>query len=171
MCSKCLPPARTHDLRRSQYLSIAASITFLFRVNPSLYQASLRVIYVTNYKSLFCRRIATEHPKFYNLQVHFDEAYTIHLMQFSLVISHYNITFSLFRLSQGSVATLLRRDWLSSYRHMYRSSLNLTVKLHCWCFAKLQTKINWLLLMAQHVYCIYITNICYSRKRVKPPFR
>jgi len=51
-------------------------------------------------------------------------------MQFSLVISHYNITFSLFRLSQGSVATLMRRDWLSSYRHMYRSSLNLTVKLH-----------------------------------------
>jgi len=39
--------------------------------------------------------------------VHFDEA-MIHMTQFSLVISHCNITFSVFRLSQGSVAALIR---------------------------------------------------------------
>jgi len=49
-------------------------------------------------------------------------------MQFSLVISHCNITFLLFRLSQGSVATLIRWGGWSSYCHMYRSSLILTVK-------------------------------------------
>ena len=37
--------------------------------------------------------------------VHFDEA-MIHLMQFSLVITRCNVTFSVFWLSQGSVATL-----------------------------------------------------------------
>jgi len=37
--------------------------------------------------------------------VHFDEA-MIHLLQFSLVISRCNVSFSVFWLSQGSVATL-----------------------------------------------------------------
>jgi len=55
----------------------------LFRVNPSLHQAFLQVIDVRNL--LFRTRIATKHPKFYNLQVHFNEAYTIRL------ISHRNI--------------------------------------------------------------------------------
>jgi len=40
-------------------------------------------------------------------EVHFDEA-MIHLMEFSLVISRCNITFSVFLLSQGSVAMLIR---------------------------------------------------------------
>ena len=41
--------------------------------------------------------------------VHFDEAMipVVHLMQFPLVISRCNITFSVFWLSQGSVATLI----------------------------------------------------------------
>jgi len=39
-----------------------------------------------------------------------------------------NITFFIFRLSQGNVATLVRWSGWSSYRHMCRSSLNLTVK-------------------------------------------
>jgi len=39
--------------------------------------------------------------------VHFDEA-MIHLVQFSLVIFHCNITFSVFCFSQSSVATLIR---------------------------------------------------------------
>jgi len=44
----------------------------------------------------------------------------IHLMEFALVMSRCNITFSVFLLSQGSVATLIRwRRW-SLYRHMYR---------------------------------------------------
>ena len=37
-------------------------------------------------------------------------------------------TFSVFLLSQGSVATLIGRGGWSSYRHMCRSFLNLTVK-------------------------------------------
>jgi len=51
--------------------------------------------------------------------VHFDEA-MIHLMQFSLVIYHCNITFSVFLISQGIVATLVRWDGRSSYCHMCR---------------------------------------------------
>ena len=39
--------------------------------------------------------------------VHFDEA-MIRLLQPSLVICHCSITFSAFKLSQGSVATLIR---------------------------------------------------------------
>jgi len=39
-------------------------------------------------------------------KVHFDEA-MIHLMEFSLVLSRCNITFSVFLLSLGSVATLI----------------------------------------------------------------
>jgi len=46
--------------------------------------------------------------------VEFDEA-MIRLMQFSLVIPCCNITFSVFCLSQGSVATLIRWGGWSSY--------------------------------------------------------
>jgi len=45
-----------------------------------------------------------------------------HLMQFSLVISRCNITCSVSRLSEESIAEC------SSYLHMCRSFLNLTVK-------------------------------------------
>jgi len=125
MCSKCPPPARTHDLRRSRHWSVAASITFC---SESTQVCIKRFGGHRCRKSLFRTRIAAQHSKFYNLQVHFDEVYTIHLMQFSLVITHCNITFSLFRFSQGSVATLIRWGGWSLYCHMYRSSSNLTVK-------------------------------------------
>ena len=121
MCSKCPPPAHTHDLKLSRHWSIAASITFCSKFASSIF-AGHRC-----HTSLFRTRIVALHRKFYNLQVHFDEAYTIRLMQFSLVISHWN-TFLLCPLSRGSVATLIRRGGCSSYRHMYRSSLILTVK-------------------------------------------
>jgi len=98
----------------------------LYKVNPSLRQAILQVIDVTNLCSVHALLHNTS--KFYNLQVHFNEAYTIRLMLFSLVISHCNITFLLFRFSQGSVGTLIRRGGRCSYHHMYRSSLILTVK-------------------------------------------
>jgi len=78
----------------------------VFKVNPSLREVFLQVIDVTNLCSVHALLHNT--PNFYNLQIHFDEAYTIPLMQFSLVISRCNITFLLFRLSQGSVATLIR---------------------------------------------------------------
>jgi len=58
--------------------------------------------------------------------VHFDEA-MIRLMQFSLVISRCNITFLVFFLSQGSVATFIRWGGWSSYCHMCRSFLYLSV--------------------------------------------
>jgi len=60
--------------------------------------------------------------------VHFDEAIIL-LMQFSLVISCCNITFSVFWLSQGSVATLIRWGGWSSYRHICHSFLNLIAKM------------------------------------------
>jgi len=54
--------------------------------------------------------------------VHSDEA-MIHLMQFSLVISHCKITSSVFWLSQDNVATLIRWGGWSSYCHMCHSFL------------------------------------------------
>ena len=106
MCSKFPPPACIYDLRQSRHWSIAASMTFCSKSTQVCVKhfAGHRC-----YKSLFPTRIVAQHHKFYNLQVHFDEAYTIRLMQFYLVISHCNITFLLLRLSQGSVATLIRR--------------------------------------------------------------
>ena len=50
-----------------------------------------------------------------------------HLMQCSLVISCCNITFSVFWLSRGSVATLISWGGWSSY-HTYHSFVILTVK-------------------------------------------
>ena len=59
--------------------------------------------------------------------VYFDDA-MIHRMQFSLVISRCNITFSVLWFSQGSEATLNRWGAWSSYCHLCRSFLNLTLK-------------------------------------------
>ena len=58
---------------------------------------------------------------------HFNES-MIHLMPFSLVISCCNVTFSVFWLPQGSVATLIKWVGWGSYCCMWRSFLNLTVK-------------------------------------------
>ena len=84
-------------------------------------------------------------------------------MQFSLVISHCNITFSLFLFSQGSVATLIRWGGWSSY-HVHVSfiinfnSENCT-KIRSF-FTKLRTKICWLrFFMAHGVDFIKCSNI------------
>ena len=125
MCSKCSPPASTHDLTRSRHWSIVASITFCSKSTQvcvrHFCRSQMSQIFV-----LYTHCCTT--PKFYNLQVHFDEAYMMHLMRFSSVICHCNITFSLFRRSQGSVATWTGWVGWNSYRHMYRSKLNLTLK-------------------------------------------
>jgi len=155
MCSKCPPPARIHDLRRSRHWSIAASIMF--------YSESTQVCVKRFWRSdvtnlCFVHALLHNNPKFYNVQVHFDEAYTIHLMQFSMVISHCNITFSLFRISQGSVATLIK-EW-SSYSPMYRSPLNLTMKTalkSVLIFHEVtdKNKISWFIFVAHGVSCFF----------------
>jgi len=73
--------------------------------------------------------------------VHFDET-MMHLMQFSLVISHCNITFLVLLLSQGSVATLIRWGGWSSYCHVPFISISISencIKIR-WFLTKLQTK-------------------------------
>jgi len=122
MCSKCPSPARMISDGCATGQSQPRSVHSQPKLASSVY-ADHRC-----HKSLFRTRIAAQHPKLYNLQAHFDKACTIHLIQFSLLISHGNVTFSLFWFSQGSVATLIRWSGWSSCRHMYRSSLNLTVK-------------------------------------------
>jgi len=138
MCSKYPPPERVHYLRLSRHWSIAASITFCSKSTQVCVKhfAGHRC-----HKSLFRTRIVAEHPKFYNLHFHFDEAYTIRLMQFSLVISHN--TFLLFRLSRGNVAILITWDGWSSYHHIVNSNSENWIKIR-WFFTKLQTKIRWL---------------------------
>ena len=163
MCSKRPPPARTRYLRWSCHWSLLALVNrsldnVLFRVNPSLCQAFLQVIDVTNL--CFVHALLHNNPKFYNLQVHFDEAYTIHLMQFSTVLSHCNITFWLFRISQGSVATLIRWGEWSSYSPMYRSQLNLTMKTalkSVLIFHEVtdKNKISWFIFVAHGVSCFF----------------
>ena len=64
-------------------------------------------------------------PNFYNLQY---RSILMKCIRYIWCNFLYNITFSLFRLSQGSVATLIRWGERSLYHHMYHSSLNLTVK-------------------------------------------
>jgi len=105
MFSKCPPPAHIHDLRLSRHWSIAASITFCSKST----RVCVKHFYRSQISQIFLRYThCCINPKFYNLQVHFDEAYKMRLMLFSLVISHCNITLLLFRFSQGSVATLIR---------------------------------------------------------------
>jgi len=103
---QCAPPTLTHDLRRSRHWSIAASITFC---SKSTQVCVKRFCRSQMSQICFVNALLHDTPEFYNLQVHFNEEYTIHLIPFSLVISHcYNITFSLFWISQRSVATLTR---------------------------------------------------------------
>ena len=123
---QCAPSTLTHDLRRSRHWSIAASITLC---SKSTQVCVKRFCRSQMSQICFVNALLHDTPEFYNLQVHFNEEYTIHLIPFSLVISHcYNITFSLFWISQRSVATLIRwRGW-SSYPGMCSSFLNLIVK-------------------------------------------
>ena len=76
----------------------------------------------------------------------------VHVMQFFLVIFRSNITFLVFWLSQGSVATLIRWGGWSSNCHMCRSFLNLSVKtvlksVDFW--QSYREKISWVLFMAR----------------------
>jgi len=123
-----------------------------FRVNPRLRQAFLQVTDVTN----LCFAHALQHntPN-YIIYKSIRWSYTIHLMQFSLVIYHCNITFFIFRLSQRSVATLIRWGGWSSYHHMCefiaKSNTKNCIKIG-WNLTKLYTKIRWLLFMAHGVH-------------------
>jgi len=95
-----------------------------------------------------------------------------HLMQFSLVISHCNITFSVFWFSQGSAATQTRWGGWSSYCHVCHSFVNLTVKtsLKCididfwWSYTE-----NYVgcLFMGHRVVCLLSS--CDSVKSTSPP--
>jgi len=80
MCSKCTPPARIQMISDCRATGHRRLDNVLFKVNPSLRQAFAGH---RCHKSLFRTRIVAEHPKFYSLQVHLDEAYTIRFMQFS----------------------------------------------------------------------------------------
>jgi len=77
----------------------------------------------------------------------------IHLMQFPLVISRCNITFSVFWLSHGSVATLI--TWGGSCLVSHVPFISKSISENCikirWFLTKLQTKISWLLFMAHDV--------------------
>jgi len=98
--------------------------------------------------------------------VNFDEA-RIHLMQFSLVISRCNITFSMLWLLQGSVATLIRWGGWTSYLHMWRSFLSLTVKtvlksVDFW--RSYRKKISWFLFHGPR--CSYSSVRCQESENV-----
>jgi len=125
MCSKCPPPACTHDLRwshqhrwcsgQSQY---GVYIKHFRRSSMSWIFVSCTLCCITPQLST-CKAYDDPGPLWWSM---------IHLMQFSLMISHCNITFSSFRISQGCVATLIRWGGWSSYCHMCRSFLNRSVK-------------------------------------------
>jgi len=74
-------------------------------------------------------------------------------MQFSLVISPCNITFWVFWISQGIVATLIRWGRWSSY---YAPFISKSTSENCinirWFLTKTQTKIVWSFSMAHRVY-------------------
>jgi len=126
-CSKC--PPRYHQHAHTVAPLVNRSLDdVLSTIIPSLHQAFLQVTDVTNL--CFIHALLHNTPNFIIYRSILMKDNTIYFMQFSLVISHCNITFSLFRLSQGSEATLIRWGGWSSHRHVYRPSLNLTVKLH-----------------------------------------
>jgi len=61
-------------------------------------------------------------------ELHSPHLINVAIIQFSLVISCCNVTFSVFWISQGSVATVIRWGGWRSYHYMCRSFINLTVK-------------------------------------------
>ena len=100
----------------------------LVKVKPSLHQAFSQVVDVMN--------LCFIHALLYNTLLSKFKAYDDSgplwwsydtYDAISLVISCCNITFSVFWLSQGSVATINRRGRWRPYRHMRRSFINLTV--------------------------------------------
>jgi len=97
----------------------------LFKVKPSLHQAFLDVTGVTDL--YFVHTLLHNTPKFIiyrSISMNYD---IFDASFFGNIPLQYYI-FSVFRLSQDTVATFIRWGGWSSYRHMYLSSLNLTVK-------------------------------------------
>jgi len=128
-CLKCPRPACTHDLRCPLCWSIAVLMLSWSKPNQvcikHFHRSSMSWSFVS-----YTHCCTT--PKISKFKAHDDPgplwwSYD-HLMQFSLVISRCNITFSVFWVSQGSVATLIRWGGWSWYCHIYRSFVNLTVK-------------------------------------------
>ena len=115
----------THTWSQDCCVTVNRSLhNVLFKVNPSLCQAFLQVIDVTNLCSVHTLLHNTP-----NFTIYGPFRWSIYdTFDAFLVIYHCNITFSLFRLSLDSVETLIRWGWWSSYRHMHRSSLILSVK-------------------------------------------
>jgi len=145
MSSKFPPPACTHDLRGLRHWSIAASIMFRSKSN----QVCIKRFCRSSMSQIF---VSYTHccitPQILQSTGPFRWSYKVHLTQFSLVISHCNITFFIFRLSQGSVATLIR--WggevhISHVSFIVKSKSENCIKIR-WMLTKLQTEIRWLLL-------------------------
>jgi len=101
----------------------------LFKVNPSLRQAFLQVTDVTNL--CFVHALLHNTPNF----IIYKSISMKPIRYIWRILGNIpcNITFSLFRISQGSVATLIRWGGWNSYHHMCHSSLNLTVKTALKC--------------------------------------
>jgi len=129
ICSKCPPPAHTHDLRWSHHWSTAASVMFWSKSNEvciKCFRKSSTLWIFVSYTQCCLTPLISKVGHMMTV-ANFGKA-VIHLMQFSLVISHCNITFSVFWLSHGIVATLIRWGGWTSYRHIWRSLISLTLK-------------------------------------------
>jgi len=133
----------------------------LVKVKTSLHQAFSQVVDVVNLCFIHTTHCCIT-PHVSKFKAHDDPGpLWWNLMQLSLVISNCNITFLVFWLSQGTVATLITWGGWSSYCHMCHSFLNLTVKIEKlikihWFLTKLQIKISWLLFMAHCVYAHFL---------------
>jgi len=99
----CPPPVRTH-LRCSRHWSIRSVADVMAKVKTSLRQAlSMSWIFVS-----YTHCCMT--PQISKFKTHHNNRllwWSLHLMQFSLVISHCNMALSVFWLSHDSVATLI----------------------------------------------------------------
>jgi len=120
-CSKC---HHQHVHRLSLHWSVTALIMSELKVTPSLHQALLQDVAITNHCCIS--------PQINRFKAHNDSgplwwSYDT-FDAISLVISHCNITFSVNWLSLGSVATIIMWGGWSSYRHITRWFLNITVK-------------------------------------------
>jgi len=159
---KCSPPACTLDLRCPRCWSIAV----LMMSSSKSDQVCIRRFHRSSMSWIFVSyTCCCTTPKISKFRAHDDPGSLwwsyYHLMQFSFVISRSNITFSVFWLSQGSVATLIRWGGLSWYCHVYCSFVNLTVKtaLKSVDFRlSYRQKISWLLFYGPRCRC----SICFT---------
>jgi len=173
MCSKCPLSSVHHHAPACTWSQMVTPLVnhsihnVLVRVKPSLHQAFSHVVDVIMFVSCTHCCITSQVSEFkaHDNVVHFDEA-VMHLMQFSFVICHCNITFMMFWLSQGSVATFIRWGEWSSLVHainvlfiLISNSENCT-KIR-WCLSKLQTKISLLLFMVHDVVLILVEILQY----------